>query len=112
MKKHIKKHSPKNCPYLHVQNCAGCGRSCSCYNRLVSVKEKTMAKKQTRKALSVSGKTYEKLTAFAEANKESRSSVVEKALEDYMDRKDAIEAMTPSRDDKALECLSENAARG
>lgn len=27
-----KNHSPADCPYLHVHNCPGCGRSCSCYS--------------------------------------------------------------------------------
>lgn len=25
-------HEPNDCPYLHVKNCPGCGRSCSCYD--------------------------------------------------------------------------------
>jgi len=24
-------HSQRDCPYLHVRNCPGCGRSCDCY---------------------------------------------------------------------------------
>lgn len=29
----IEKHKPKDCPYLHIKNCPGCGRSCACYTR-------------------------------------------------------------------------------
>jgi hypothetical protein len=25
------KHKPEDCPYLHIKNCPGCGRSCACY---------------------------------------------------------------------------------
>lgn len=28
------KHTRKNCPYLHVKKCPGCGRSCSCYTKV------------------------------------------------------------------------------
>ena len=29
----MKKHKPEDCPYLHVKNCPGCGRSCSCHRK-------------------------------------------------------------------------------
>ena len=29
----MKPHSKKDCPYTHVKNCPGCGRSCSCYEK-------------------------------------------------------------------------------
>ena len=27
------KHSPDKCPYLHVKDCEGCGRSCWCFKK-------------------------------------------------------------------------------
>jgi hypothetical protein len=26
-------HNPEDCPYLHIKDCPGCGRSCGCYKR-------------------------------------------------------------------------------
>jgi len=31
--KKVEKHSPSNCPFLHVKKCKGCGRSCDCYKK-------------------------------------------------------------------------------
>ena len=27
----IEKHEPKDCPFVHIKKCKGCGRSCACY---------------------------------------------------------------------------------
>ena len=43
-----------------------------------------MAKKQTRRSISVSRATYERLKAFCEANNTSMSQVVEKRVEDFL----------------------------
>lgn len=29
----LKKHKRSECPYLHVKNCEGCGKTCACYQK-------------------------------------------------------------------------------
>jgi hypothetical protein len=36
----VKKHTPANCPELHVKNCPGCGRSCACYPKKTHKRKK------------------------------------------------------------------------
>lgn len=49
-----------------------------------------MAKKQTRKSISISGDAYWKLKAFAESNNTSMSGIVEKLIKDDLDRKEGV----------------------
>jgi predicted CopG family antitoxin len=65
--------------------------------------EKTMGSKQTRRAISISGKTYEKLKATADAQHKSMSGIVEEALELWWKRHERAVS-----DDH----LSENTLRG
>ena len=55
-----------------------------------------MAKKQTRRSISVSRGTYERLKAFCEANSISMSQFVERRVGDYLgEKKEVASPMTP-----------------
>lgn len=97
-----------------------------------------MAKKQTRKSISVSRQTYDKLKAHCEQKNEAMSEVTTKALEMYLGLEDAIKSLKPrdakpapvldpmemlrpigsrgceqtGADSKSLDGVSENAGRG
>jgi len=46
-----------------------------------------MAKKQTRRSISVSGNTYERLKAYCETNGVSMSQFIEQRVGDFLGRK-------------------------
>jgi hypothetical protein len=52
-----------------------------------------MAKKQTRRSISVSRSTYERLKAFCEANNVSMSQLVETRVNDFLGADGAIDAI-------------------
>jgi hypothetical protein len=54
-----------------------------------------MAKKQTRRSISVSRTTYERLKAFCEANNISMSQLVETRVNDFLGESPAPVAITP-----------------
>lgn len=55
-----------------------------------------MAKKQTRRSISVSRGTYERLKAFCEANSISMSQFVERRVGDYLgEKKEVVSPMAP-----------------
>jgi hypothetical protein len=58
-----------------------------------------MAKKQTRRSISVSRTTYERLKAFCESNNISMSQLVENRVNDYLggDAPNPAPTMTPTR---------------
>jgi hypothetical protein len=49
-----------------------------------------MAKKQTRRSISVSRSTYERLKAYCETNQISMSQFVEKRVGDYLGRHEPV----------------------
>lgn len=56
-----------------------------------------MAKKQTRRSISVSRTTYERLKAFCEANNVSMSQLVETRVNDFLgEGAEVVPAVTPS----------------
>lgn len=63
-----------------------------------------MAKKQTRRSISVSRPTYERLKAYCETNGISMSQFVEKRVGDFLGRTD-----TPTADAPAVEPRSASA---
>jgi hypothetical protein len=54
-----------------------------------------MAKKQTRRSISVSRTTYERLKAFCEANNISMSQLVETRVNDFLGDNNAVTTITP-----------------
>jgi len=54
-----------------------------------------MAKKQTRRSISVSRTTYERLKAFCEANNISMSQFVETRVGDFLGSNEGITTITP-----------------
>ncbi len=55
-----------------------------------------MAKKQTRRSISVSRTTYERLKAFCESNNISMSQLVETRVNDFLGEGASIVTITPS----------------
>jgi hypothetical protein len=55
-----------------------------------------MAKKQTRRSISVSRTTYERLKAFCESNNISMSQLVENRVNDFLGGDTIVPATTPS----------------
>ena len=55
-----------------------------------------MAKKQTRRSISVSRTTYERLKAFCEANNMSMSQLVETRVNDFLGGDGPVEAVRPA----------------
>jgi hypothetical protein len=56
-----------------------------------------MAKKQTRRSISVSRTTYERLKAFCESNNISMSQFVETRVGDFLGQQDGTPAVSPSQ---------------
>ena len=54
-----------------------------------------MAKKQTRRSISVSRSTYERLKAFCEANNVSMSQLVETRVNDFLGIEGTVETVRP-----------------
>jgi hypothetical protein len=55
-----------------------------------------MAKKQTRRSISVSRTTYERLKAFCEANNISMSQLVETRVNDFLGTEGPVETVRPA----------------
>src|SRR5688572_33315977 len=55
-----------------------------------------MAKKQTRRSISVSRTTYERLKAFCEANNVSMSQLVETRVNDFLGLDGGVETIRPA----------------
>jgi len=55
-----------------------------------------MAKKQTRRSISVSRSTYERLKAFCEANNVSMSQLVETRVNDFLGGEGTVETIRPA----------------
>ena len=55
-----------------------------------------MAKKQTRRSISVSRSTYERLKAFCEANNVSMSQLVETRVNDFLGGEGTVETARPA----------------
>ena len=57
-----------------------------------------MTRKQTRRSVSMTGLTYQRLTNYCERTEQSRSGLVEKLLNDYLDEKQepVVEVLKPS----------------
>jgi hypothetical protein len=71
-----------------------------------------MAKKQTRRSISVSRVTYERLKAFCEANNVSMSQFVESRVGDFLGESTGVPAPRPSpRPDPGRSALSSTPPR-
>ncbi len=62
-----------------------------------------MAKKQTRRSISVSKTTYERLKAYCETNSMSMSQFVEERVGDFLGRRDRVEKRAAADEAKAIE---------